>query len=296
MFKEPVGRSARQVSRGHARNRETYHHPYTKTRSRCCYGRQCSVSAVSHQGDRCHRGVQGPSTGLPTCPPCPPQRHPRMFGLSRMNMLPHWETSTLGTQANNTTGLPPPGQRQGSLIALAAHRQDTSRGAGPGTPEQKHSSLRDPDGLGHLSLASFAPERSSRGPTTRRARGPLVTEGGAKKSPIGGQRMAWEKSSRPTHTCFPAVAAHLPSETRNIGLRVSSRANSLSLSPRRGRGTKHTRDTGGSSPPLAKSKSVTRGTRENQTRHGCGAHVSKAATTPGPAAASAKAGQVGKLG
>lgn len=53
MFKEPVGRSARQVSRGHARNRETYHHPYTKTRSRCCYGRQCSVSAVSHQGDRC---------------------------------------------------------------------------------------------------------------------------------------------------------------------------------------------------------------------------------------------------
>lgn len=55
----------------------------------------------------------------------------------------------------------------------------------------------------------------------------------------------------------------------------------------------NTRETRAAPPPLAKSKSVTRGTRENQTRHGCGAHVSKAATTPGPAAASTKAGRAG---
>lgn len=53
----------------------------------------------------------------------------------------------------------------------------------------------------------------------------------------------------------------MPSETSNIGLRVSSRANSLSRS---WTGTHN--KTGSSSPPFPKSKPVTRGTRENQTR------------------------------
>lgn len=122
MLKKSVGRSARQVSRDHARNRETYHHPTQRQGPGAVMGDSVPYQLFLIRATDAMRcpGFSVSAFYMPSLPSTTPPPDVWTFPDGYVSALGDFDTGDVNM--TNTAKLPPPGQRQGGLIALTAHR------------------------------------------------------------------------------------------------------------------------------------------------------------------------------
>lgn len=94
LFKKPVGRSARQVSRGHGRDRETITTMHDDKGPGLVMGDSVPYQLFFHQGrpmpSQCTEALR---EDFPRRPPCTPRRHTRMFGHYKLDVYGHRDPS-----------------------------------------------------------------------------------------------------------------------------------------------------------------------------------------------------------
>lgn len=181
LFKKPVGRSARQVSRGHARDRETITTMHDDKGRGLVMGDSVPYQLFFQQGDRCHRSVQRPSAR--TFLDALPALHDATPGCLDITSWMYTDTGTLRSmlrrQAYKHYWDATTRTAAGKHSCSDSAQVETSREAGPGTPEQKHSSVETRTDW--PLVTSLPPRRDLAGPNEGSR--VFVTEGGRQEEP-----------------------------------------------------------------------------------------------------------------
>lgn len=123
MLRKPAGRPARQVLRGHARNRED---ATTLRNNNVPVLLRATVFRISCSSTKATDAIEGAqrASARTFYMLCLPSTTPRPdVWNSGLNLNGHMDISVMGTSRVQTLlGLPTPRQRQGSAVALTAHR------------------------------------------------------------------------------------------------------------------------------------------------------------------------------